>query len=486
MVKRLISVCLMLVLLCGVYKYTLRAPDETIGFHIDTADGEDQNGEPAATKDEDENDVLQADVENVEENVAPAAVEDAEDIPNNGILEIKIHNQEEYQRFVSHLEDKTAYDHLWLDLFGTDTTVYLDELLAYQNFEYLRIKNGGTISYKDSRILTYSIRSIDLDHVFAIEEGLFDHIMSGDSYVGADITIEMDNRYSGELPIEELLVYQDCTSIILVWDDDTQGGGLLDVQENMESLKEWDYLQSVQMAKNGCLKGIYRLNDDHYSYTSYEFYNHYEEGSSEICAVFICVKDKESNGEEYFDIIDLTGNKLLDQYVVIRGTLVNRLHASSDLNFDGYNDLVFDSKNNDSRGGDIVFLWDEEKQRFIHCESAPDYYDHIDKGQKRLTRSNTDAWGEDYYIYKYQDGAFVEEHLEIATADMYWKCVTEEYFINGELHARLERVTDEDGFRHYFYEEIGGVRQEVQVEGDLSLHEVSEIFFPEFDFWKYG
>lgn len=52
--------------------------------------------------------------------------------------------------------------------------------------------------------------------------------------------------------------------------------------------------------------------------------------------------------------------------------------------------------------------------------------------------------------------------------------------------ARLELVIDEEGSRHFFYEEIGSTREEIQVESGLLFAEVSEIYFPEFDFWNVG
>lgn len=83
----------------------------------------------------------------------------------------------------------------------------------------------------------------------------------------------------------------------------------------------------------GCLERIYRLNDEDYSYTSYEFYNHYEESRTEISAAFICVNDRKSNGEEYFDIIDVPTDKFLN-YLFLRDTYP-WVSVSDDLSFDG-------------------------------------------------------------------------------------------------------------------------------------------------------
>ena len=402
---------------------------------------------------------------------------------SGGYLTVKIYNKDQYEGFISRLEEFTDCNSLSLDLVGKDTTIYLDEILAYQNFEWLYIENGGTVSCKDAQILTYPIRVIELSHVYAIEESLLDHIVSGDLYVQYKLAIELDNRYTGKLPIEELLNYKDCEDVLLVWNDDAEGEGFLDVQEGMENLKEWDYLQSVQETSEGCLKGIYSLHDENYIFTCYEFYNHYEEYTADISAAFICVKDRESNGEEYFDIIDVPIDKFSDLY---RGTTVNRLNVMSDINFDGYMDLEFHNQNNtwDSRSG-YYFLWDEEEQRFVFNESAPRYIERIDPERKRLTNSNVSSLEDDYYIYEYSDHVFTCGHLKINT-DLYGKKVTWKYFVDGKCISLLERIEDEDGSKHYFYEEIDGIREEVQIGSSLMYDEISEMFFPEFDFWIKG
>ena len=465
--KRLINICIIGILVCGIYKY-----------------GQSAEISPIAE--------LVVDMEAVTVpimNIKSVATEYTEDkTSSDDYLTVKIQTQEEYERFIRRLEEFTGRDSLSMNLGETDTTIYLDEILAYQNFEWLYVRNGGTISFKDTQILTYPIRSIELDHVLGIEEGLFKHIISGDSYVQYGIRIELDNRYSGKLPIEELLNYKDCRDVMLVWDDNTEGEGLLDVQDGMESLKEWDCLQSVWEATGGCLKGIYSLKDEEYSYTSYEFYNHYEESWPEICALFICVKDRKSNGEEYFEIIDVPTDKFVDYDLLRRGTSVNRLTRWRDLNFDGYMDLEFHSRNNDSFDprGYITFLWDVEEQRFKLCESAPDRYAWDDTEQKRLRYSTSlSAFDDDYYIYEYEDNAFKEKHLEIRTERISGN-ITGQYFEDGALIARLELVIDDDGTRHLFYEEIGSTREEIQVESGLLFDEVSEIYFPEFDFWNAG
>ena len=495
--KNLISICIVGIWLCGIYKY-VQNEEEILPTAVSVVDVESvtesiMNNKPAG-EESPEDESININVNTVNDNNTSEVQEIGRSIQNMPEIEIisdygvetKIRNEEEYEGFISRLEELTGYKYLWIDLEENSTTIYLDEVLTYNNFEFLQIKNGGSISFKDTQILNYPIHTIELSHVFSIEKDLLSHIISGKLFVQYNLVIELDNRYSGKLPIEELLDYKDCMNVILVWDGNTEGGALFDVRGNMENLKEWDYLQSVQEATGGCLKGIYSLNDGDYCYTSYEFYNHYEESVPEVCAAFICVKDKESNGEEYFDIIDVPTDKFLN-YLFLRDTYP-RVGVGDDLNFDGFNDLVFMGRNDGiyPYWSFITFLWNEEKQRFILDESTPITIDRVDTERKRLTHSNVSSLEDDYYIYEYRDRVFTEKHLEIKIEDMYGKRVTEKYFEDGELIAQLERATDEDGSIHYFYEKIGGNREEIQVESGLSFHRVSGIYFPEFDFWKYG
>ena len=469
--KRLISICIVGALVCGTFMY-VRSEEEISSLTESIEDIELAAGESPE-------DVKVDTVKDVNKSEAEGTVENPQDIPDDEILRIAIHNKEEYEEFISSLEEYATYSSLQLYLGETDTTIYLDEILAYQNFQKLYVEKGGIISFKNTQSLTYPIRRLELSHVYAIEEDVLSCIMSGVSQAPQKIVIELDNRNLDKLPIEELLGYDDCGDIALIWDDDTWGKGLLDVQEGMESLREWDYLQFVQEATDGCLKGIYRLNDEDFSYTCYEFYNHYEEHWGDIFEAFICVKDMGSKGEEYFDIIDVPADKLKD-YTVRRGTR-HRLTVTDDLNFDGYKDLVLDSDSYDNSpySGFITFLWDEGEQRFILNESAPNYIDYIDPERKRLVRNRgNNVKVDDYYIYEYSDNVFTTKHLKVSTEDKEGKRITEKYFENGKCIALLEFVEDEDGFSHFYYKEIGGTREETQAQSDLTLYEVNEIYFP--------
>lgn len=471
--QRLISICIVGALLCGTFMY-VRSKGDISSIAESIEDIESAAGESPE-------DVKIDTVKDVDKSEAEGTVEKPQDIPDDEILRIAIHNKEEYEEFISSLEEYATYSSLQLYLGETDTTIYLDEILAYQNFQQLYVEKGGIISFKNTQSLTYPIRRLELSHVYAIEEDVLGCIMSGVSQAPQKIVIELDNRNLDKLPIEKLLGYDDCGDIALIWDDDTWGKGLLDVQEGMENLREWDCLQSMQEATDGCLKGIYRQNDENFSYTCYEFYNHYEEHWGDIFEAFICVKDTESKGEEYFDIIDVPADKLQD-YTVRRGTR-HRLTVNNDLNFDGHKDLVLDSDSYDNSpySGFITFLWDEGDQRFILNESAPNYIDYIDPERKRLVRNRgNNGKVDNYYIYEYSDNVFTTKHLLVSKEDKEGKQISEKYFENGKCTALLEFVEDKDGSSHFYYKEIGGTREEAQVESDLTLYEVNKIYFPGF------
>lgn len=382
--------------------------------------------ENTKTKSEETTDTAYAETESEAANV----IENIQDMPeinivNVSIVEVKIKNKEEYEGFVSRLGEFTGCHRLWIDLEETDTTIYLDEILTYNNFDDVMIENGGIISVKNMENFTYSMKEIGLRHVFSIDEGVLSRIISSNMDDQAEFRIELDNRYFGKLPIEKLLNDQDCTDVILIWDDNTEGAGLLDVQENMENLKEWDYLQSVKEAGNGCLKAIYQLNDGDYSYIGYEFYNHYEEDGPEIQAAFICIKDRESNGNKYFDIIDVPVDRFLNNDSFIRSTS-QHLDVSDDLNHDGYRDLVFQGHYYLYR---IAFLWNEKEQRFILDTSVQDFFESADAARNM----NMDIKDESYIDAE----RVISDFLSMDSVEFQEKYSRDDLYCSGILYCGL-------------------------------------------------
>lgn len=202
-------------------------------------------------------------------------------------VKVKVHNQRDYEVFIEQLEKYNHYHSLYMDLCGIDTVIYLDELLTYQNIRFLQIENSGIIDTKDALSLeTSNLSCIELYHISALQENLLNQFNGI-----REIRIRLDNRYTGKLPIMELLNNMDCENIVLIWDDndEAEGIGQLNGEDTYNgNNREWEYFYAALPKENQYLKGLYRVNEEDYSYTSYEFYG---TDSKEACAAFVCIKD---------------------------------------------------------------------------------------------------------------------------------------------------------------------------------------------------
>ena len=396
-------------------------------------------------------------------------------------ISVCIQNKAEYETFISRLAQYSDCTILWMDLSGTNTIVYMDEILKYDNFEYVHIKNGGIISVRDMDRFRCTLSGIELEYVSVIKEGVLSHI-TFDHESGEDqILVTLNNHYLGKPPTGEVLNDVDCTNVKLEWNGNAKGSGLLEGQEDMENLKEWDYLRSMQEREEqnydiyirGCLKALYRYNYGDYSYTSYEFYRNYKNWV-EFNDGFICIKDRETDGEDYFDMMDVP--EIRDRFLL--GTLFvdQRFCISEDVNFDGYRDLIFWRSHTDSYDSCILFLWDETNQRFVFSESAPECISYVDEERERLIFVT--GTGQDYFIYEADGNAFTEKRLQIIYDNAVGNHIVLRYYVDDELIAKV--MEDEDNPDHYIYEEIDEVREEIEAE---TLAQAVEIYFPEFDFY---
>ena len=399
-------------------------------------------------------------------------------------INVCIQNKTEYETFINRLAQYSDCTILWMDLSGTNTIVYMDEILKYDNFKYVHIKNGGIISVRDMDKFRCTLSGIELEYVSVIKEGVLSHI-TFDHESGEDqILVTLNNRYLGKPPTGEVLHDVDCTNIKLEWNGNAKGSGLLEGQEIMENLKEWDYLRSMQereeqnsdIHRRGCLKALYRYNNGDYSYTSYEFYRNYRNWV-EFNDGFICIKDRETDGEDYFDMMDVP--EIRDRFFL--GTLYvdQRFCTSEDVNFDGYKDLIFWQDHTDSYDGCILFLWDDTKQRFAFSKSAPECISYVDEERERLIFVT--GTGRDYYIYEADGNKFIEKRLNIVYDNAVGNHIVARYYVDDELIAKV--MEDEANPGHYIYEEIEGTREEIEAE---TLAQVVEIYFPDFDFYPAG
>ena len=396
-------------------------------------------------------------------------------------MKVTIQNEEEYQAFVDCLEEYTESVSLTLNLKETDTVIYLDDILAYQNFLFLTINKGGTISAMNMKILSESpVRDIELYHPYAIEENVLSQMPNLEN-----ITIRIDSQYNGALPAKELLQNTDCASIVVKWDDEGKE------EVNLKELTEWDEINAMLSEDNCYLKALYVSNEDDYNCISYEFCVRGEERGNtcetNACAAFICIKDRESYGEKYFDIL-VVPVESIDTLAWLDGRRV-RLE---DVNFDGYRDLIFVGHNDPigSLNRCIGFLWDEKEQRYEWNATVPKHIGRIDDERKRITfGSGYSAFDDDYYIYEYSDGVFTEKRL-IVTVSQTEDKVTWQYYEDGELLKVLEETFDEDAKLYYITcEENGMVTEKVIEKNDYKYTNYSGLgkeYFPEFDFYNFG
>ena len=400
----------------------------------------------------------------------------------SSIIKVIIHNEEEYQAFVDCLEEYMDYRTLSLDLAETDTVIYLDEILAYHNFEYLNIFYGGTISALDIENLNACpLREIELYHIYSIEENILSRIP-----VLQNIEIFLDSGYAGVLPTKELIHNTDCDNIAMICDDDKK------FEVHFEELAEWDEINTTLLESNSYLKGLYVWNEDDYNYVSYEFCNHGEEiipFETKGCEAFICIKDRESYGEKYFDILKVPVESI--DYISWSGGGSRMMQ--DDINFDGYLDLIFTGLNRHSCELPrycIGFLWNEKEQRYEWNATAPKHYRRIDYERKRIIDIYTSSLQDDYFIYEYHDGIFTEKKLEVIGSLTDYYLLKWQYYEDGKLMKILEENFDEETKLYYItYEENGIVTEEVLEKNDYKYIDYTELgkeYFPEFDFYWAG
>ena len=288
-------------------------------------------------------------------------------------VRVKIENEDMYKKLINQLECYTDYSALYLDLSETDTTIFLDEILVYSNFEYIDIKNGGVIAVRNrDEFARQTMRSLNLYHISAIEEGVLENIS-----VAKEIRIDLNERYMGPFALIELLFNSECTDIAVLWDYNNEKTDMIYEPEiRRGNLKEWNYFDSVLTGKNKCLKGIYKLNYEDYSYISYEFC---EEDETDNWEVYICVKDREGQGEQYYDILNIPSESLSN----LRQCRDCRIYIN-DINFDGYNDIIFVGNYDifDLYKQCIGFLWDEEEKNLSLTRLFPDIFHSLMQNEK--------------------------------------------------------------------------------------------------------
>lgn len=403
------------------------------------------------------------------------------------MLYVDISTEEEYRAFIQRLEANPDCWYVALNMQGSDTAVYLDDLLASRRLTHLDIRNGGRVTARDVESLEGSLDDLLLWRITALDEGVLRRITVYDT-----LLLSMDQKFQGKPPVENVLDNTLCRNIILVRDDRWESGamsGLLTENEIPASIsREWD--AAGDLRKAGGLMGIYRLNEGEYIYTDFDFYK--PDSLQELCGAFISVRDRESGGNTYFDILEIPPNRLSG--ADMRDT--QRIHRLGDLNFDGFRDIVFIGSGIEWEryNACTVFLWNELKQRYEFCESAPEDFLWPQQDKDRLIRVEDieDIWDneyrEEYYIYEYDGSAFTTRMLEVnfmgegSIEHVNWR-----YFEEGELKETLTLLFDENSGRGHISHAFGGITQEELLDQEeVYYREVGMKYFPEFDFYIYG
>lgn len=362
----------------------------------------------------------------------------------------KIQNEDAYKEFIDRLDRYTSYTMLRLRLLGTDTVIYLDELLKLGNFEYVTIENGGRVLLKDAEEFRQNstLREVDLLDVSSIDEKVFKNFPTVER-----VFVNIDNRCDENFPLKDLQGNMDCTDVIIFWD----------------------------YQKANSMKGFSMLNAGDYSYASYVVC---EQSEPESYRVYIIVKDRETQGERYFDILSIPQEKPLE----ITRTEEQRI-VLKDINFDGYEDIVFCEQ-------DIMwsaylrcyaFLWNPIEERFQFNETAPFNFEHVDEKRRRITYlCSGSAFDDDYYIYEYNNNEFIEKRLEVrffqTEPHVIWQ-----YFEENIMTKKLELIYhEEDDADHAIYEENGKIVEEKLYDKDAYYADIGKEYFPEFDFYTAG
>lgn len=234
----------------------------------------------------------------------------------DGNVSVEMDSQAQYTEWLSQMENYTDCIGLRLNLLESDVTVYLDEILAYDNFKHVTIENGGAISVRGGgAINAHMLEKITLDQIYSIDERLTDcvpdHII---------VRIRISDQGKGNISAEKLLTDTDCQNLAVQWCAGEQ-------EVFYDHLAEGDRLRTAMMEEQQVLGGFWKLVSGGYSYTEYEFNN---PDTGKVSEAFICIKDQESNGDNYFDIVTIPAESIQELSYVERERM--RL---GDINSDG-------------------------------------------------------------------------------------------------------------------------------------------------------
>ena len=298
----------------------------------------------------------------------------------DGNVSVEMDSQAQYTEWLSQMENYTDCIGLRLNLLESDVTVYLDEILAYDNFKHVTIENGGAISVRDSgAINAHMLEKITLDQIYSIDERLTDCVP--DQII---VRIRISDLGKGSISAEKLLTDTDCQNLAVQWCAGEQ-------EVFYDHLAEGDRLRTAMMEEQQVLGGFWKLVSGGYSYTEYEF-NNLDTGK--VSEAFICIKDQESNGDNYFDIVTIPAESIQELSYVERERM--RL---GDINSDGYQDIIIVGAYS-ARLGEYqheAFLWNDSEKK----------YELVTEGRKSDSQVAVKKIAEEYEVKLY-DKAYHE------------------------------------------------------------------------------
>jgi len=388
------------------------------------------------------------------------------EISQSNDVTVSIPNARAYRKFLGMLDEFEGCDSIRLELLEADIKVCLDEILVGHGFKYLYI-SGGIITAKNPETLDgIPLGDLGIYRVSKVENGVLEHL----TLQYAEIIL--DDQYAGTFPTAEILNNMNCGELVISWE------GSKDTE-----LPDSDYIYSILPETERFLKGIYRQNEGDYSYTCYSF--HRQGSKDELCAEIVSVKDRKSGGKNYFDVLNVPKERILEIPI---GTYINPFHKIwlFDMNFDGLNDIVLWNEDNvySFYENMVVFLWNPHEQKYEYCETAPRNFDECVTVEEQKTYyfyPDANSGPSIYYIYEYTGGVFVRQSLEIEHQEgrlVYIHCK------EGELVKRQEMLFQkEDSTWHAVHEENGILVEDSMAE---ELVDLECEYFPEFTYiWQH-
>ncbi len=131
----------------------------------------------------------------------------------DGNVSVEMDSQAQYTAWISQMENYTDCIGLCMNLLESDVSVYLDEILAYDNFKHITIENGGAILVRDSgAINVHMLDKIILDQIHSIDERLIDCVP--DQTI---VRIRISDQGKGSISAEKLLADTDCQNLAVQW-----------------------------------------------------------------------------------------------------------------------------------------------------------------------------------------------------------------------------------------------------------------------------